>query len=330
MSLRALANAAGEMHRLGAKCEQFLSHDSSTAIVSSAVQGSHCRPACSTVASDKGRCFPFVGWCFDVSAGTSPLQVTSRQVPPTLLRARAWVRSVDQTLLVWYEVFAGPKAERFAHTMYPSSTETVRSVEFVVRFMHRFFQQRGSYTPCSSDSRRIRSFALSLSIGVNLPFQDPNFRDWMRLIPLLYSRCCGTSVGPALSLSPSYNLLRGVIIGVQAFLEEEDSRLTIGSYEKVSWRSVCCCNSSERAISVCMLPSTAGCFCCHTRTALALMSACSVLKGNPLDSPVSGGRVVLRTCERWFSRGREVIMTHVPAALLPRRTRSTREQRLSG
>ncbi|CAM9541114.1 unnamed protein product [Ectocarpus sp. 6 AP-2014] len=36
----------------------------------------------------------------------------------------------------------------------------------------------------------------------------------------------------SLSLSPSYDLLRGVIIGVQAFLEEEDSRLTIGSYEK--------------------------------------------------------------------------------------------------
>ncbi|CAN0502629.1 unnamed protein product, partial [Ectocarpus sp. 12 AP-2014] len=36
----------------------------------------------------------------------------------------------------------------------------------------------------------------------------------------------------SLSLSPSYDLLRGVIIGVQAFLEEEDTRLTIGSYEK--------------------------------------------------------------------------------------------------
>lgn len=52
---------------------------------------------------------------------------------------------------------------------------------------------------------------------------------------LLHSRSGGTFVGPATHLSPSYDLLRGVIIGVQAFLEEEDTRLTIGSYEKVLW-----------------------------------------------------------------------------------------------
>ncbi|CAM9453258.1 unnamed protein product [Scytosiphon promiscuus] len=34
------------------------------------------------------------------------------------------------------------------------------------------------------------------------------------------------------SLAPSYDLLRGMIVGVQSFLEEEDSCLNIGSYEK--------------------------------------------------------------------------------------------------
>lgn len=35
------------------------------------------------------------------------------------------------------------------------------------------------------------------------------------------------------SLAPSYDLLRGVIIGVQGFLEEQDINLNLGSYEKV-------------------------------------------------------------------------------------------------
>lgn len=38
---------------------------------------------------------------------------------------------------------------------------------------------------------------------------------------------------PAPSLAPSYDLLREVIVGVEAFLEEEDVGLNLGSYERV-------------------------------------------------------------------------------------------------
>lgn len=44
---------------------------------------------------------------------------------------------------------------------------------------------------------------------------------------------------PGPSLAPAYDLLRGVILAVQNFLEEQGVHLTLGSYEKVYSTYVC-------------------------------------------------------------------------------------------